>query len=309
VYGADNAAELLKRAERALTEGDAREAADLFRKARKLDPAVAPEADWGLARAAMVQGDRKTALALADALARAPASPERFAAVLLLKGLVLSRSEAPKDLDDAEAALRGAAAAAPASPAPLYNLGVLQVTRGRTEEGLAALERCRAIAPGSDLAQRAARIIRKPAIAGKALAPDFAITALSGETLTLAGLEGKVVLLDFWATWCPPCVASVAELRDLRRKWPEERLALVSVSVDRDEPAWRQFVASHGMTWPQCRDADDRMTRAFRVSAFPTYVLLDGDGVEVRRVTGLNERQSVGYRLQRELEGILGKRK
>ena len=101
----------------------------------------------------------------------------------------------------------------------------------------------------------------------------------------------------------------MGELRDLRRKWPEERLALISVSVDDDEAAWRGFVAGHGMTWPQHRDADGRLASAFRVSAFPTYILLDGDGVEVRRLSGLNERQSVGYRLQRELEGVLGKSK
>jgi thiol-disulfide isomerase/thioredoxin len=156
---------------------------------------------------------------------------------------------------------------------------------------------------------RAARIVRKPGLAGKSLAPDFAITTLSGETITLAGLEGKIVLLDFWATWCPPCVASVGELRDLRRAWPEERLALVSVSVDEDETAWRQFVAGHGMTWPQYRDTDERLVLAFRVSAFPTYVLLDGDGAEVRRVSGLDERHSVGFRLQRELEAVLGKKR
>jgi Flp pilus assembly protein TadD len=132
----DDAAALLKRGETALAEGAVHEAADLFQKARKLDPAVAPEADWGLARAALARGDRKKAVALADALARVPGSPQRLAAVLLLKGLALSKSDAPGELDDAEAAFRAAAEAAPASPAPLYNLGVLQVTRGRTEEGL-----------------------------------------------------------------------------------------------------------------------------------------------------------------------------
>ncbi|HUL78287.1 MAG TPA: TlpA disulfide reductase family protein [Vicinamibacteria bacterium] len=302
----DDPAALLKRAEAALAEGAPREAVDLFRKARKLDPAVAPQADWGLARAALAAGDRRRALELANALARKPSPPDQLAAVQLLKGLALSKSDAPGDLDAAEDAFRAAAEAVPTNPAPLYNLGVLQVTRGRTAEGLATLGRCREIAPGSDLAQRAARILRKPGIAGKVLAPDFTIHTLSGDTLTLAGLEGKVVLLDFWATWCPPCVASVGELRDLRRKWPEDRLALVSVSVDRDEPAWRQFVASHGMTWPQYRDANDTLTRAFRVSAFPTYVLLDPNGAEIGRISGLDERHSVGFRLQRELQTILG---
>jgi peroxiredoxin len=306
---ADDAAALLKRAEAALAEGAAGDAVELFRKARKIDPAVAPQADWGLARAALATGDRRRALDLANALLRVPGPPDQLAALQLLKGLALSKSHAPSDLDDAEAAFRAAAEAAPASPAPLYNLGVLQVTRGRTEEGVATMERCRAAAPTSDLALRAARIVRNPRLAGKTLAPDFTIKTLSGETLTLADFEGKVVLLDFWATWCPPCVASVGELRDVRRDWPEDRLALVSVSVDRDDAVWREFVAGHGMTWPQYRDRDERLVRAFRVSAFPTYVLLDADGAEVRRVSGLDERHSVGFRLQRELEAVLGRKK
>ncbi len=62
------------------------------------------------------------------------------------------------------------------------------------------------------------------------------------------------------------------------------------------------------MTWHQYRDVDHRLRRAFRVSAFPTYVLLDRDGVEVQRLNGLNERRSVGSRLQKALGALLGKR-
>ena len=306
---ADDAAALMKRGEAALSAGAAAEAAGLFEKARKADPAVALEASWGLARAAFARGEHKKALEIANTLVQAEKRRDRLAAVLMFKGVVLSKSEVARDLAEAEAVFRSAAELAPTSPAPLYSLGVLQIVGGRLEEGVATLQQCSAVAPDTDLAHRAARIVRKPTLAGKTLAPDFKILTLSGETVTPAALEGRVVLLDFWATWCPPCVASVSEIKALRRKWPEDQFALVSVSADRDEAAWRRFVAGHGMSWPQYRDADHRLTDAFRVSGFPTYVLLDRDGAEIRRLVGLNERQTVGYRLQQELDALLGKPK
>jgi thiol-disulfide isomerase/thioredoxin len=304
---AENAAEVLRRAEAALSAGRAREATLLFKKARKLDPALEPDAAWGLARAALASGDRKTAVALAEEVLADPTPSKRRAQALTLKGVALSKSDATGDLDEAEAAFRAATEADPRDPTPLYNLGVLQLTRGRTEEGLATLGRCREVAPSSELAHRADRVARNPRLAGKTLAPEFRIKTLSGQELTLGDLEGRVVLLDFWATWCPPCVASIDELRDLRRAWPEDRLAVVSISVDQDEDVWRSFVAANRMSWPQYRDADERLSRAFRVSSFPTYVLLDGDGVEVRRVFGLDEQRSIGFRLRTELESLLGR--
>jgi thioredoxin-like negative regulator of GroEL len=304
---AENAAEVLRRAEAALSAGRAREATDLFKKARKLDPALESDAAWGLARVAFASGDRKKAVAAADEILALPAPAKRRAQALTLKGVALSKGTGPNELDEAEAAFRAATEADPRDPTPLYNLGVLQLTRGRTEEGLATLGRCREVAPSSDLARRAERVTRNPRVAGKTLAPEFRVTTLTGQELTLRDLEGRVVLLDFWATWCPPCVASIGELRDLRKAWPEDRLAVVSISVDRDDDAWRSFVAGNRMSWPQYRDVDERLTQAFRVSSFPTYVLLDGDGVEVRRVSGLDEHQSIGFRLRKELEGLLGR--
>jgi thioredoxin-like negative regulator of GroEL len=304
---ADSATDLLNRGETALAVGDVATATSLFRKARKIDPGVASEADWGLARVALARGELKQALQIADRLSREPARAERRAALAMLRGLVLSRSASEEDLDAAEAAFLAAAETTPSSPAPLYDLGVLQITRGRKDEGLATLLRCRALAPDSDLARRAERIVRHPSAAGRKLAAEFSFTTLSGEALALADLEGRVVVLDFWATWCPPCVASVDELKALRRRWPAERLAIVSISADTNDAAWRAFVAKNGMTWPQYRDADARVARAFSVHAFPTYVLVDPEGVEIRRLEGLDPRHSVLYRLRDTLEEILGK--
>ncbi len=132
---------------------------------------------------------------------------------------------------------------------------------------------------------------------------------LQGKEISLATLRGRTVVLDFWGTWCPPCVASLPELKDVLRKYDTERLVLLSVSVGDEEGPWRAFVAKHGMTWPQYRDADHGLADAFGIHAFPTYVVIDGEGAILDQIQGLNDRQSLGYRLRARLEPLLeGKR-
>jgi thiol-disulfide isomerase/thioredoxin len=111
------------------------------------------------------------------------------------------------------------------------------------------------------------------------LAPAFSLQTLDGKTLTRDGLKGKVVLLDFWATWCAPCRKALPELKDLRRKNAGQPLVIVSVSVDQDRKLIESFVSSNGMSWPQAWDREGRVTGGvFRVSDFPSYVVLDAEG-------------------------------
>ena len=111
------------------------------------------------------------------------------------------------------------------------------------------------------------------------LAPAFTLQTLDGKTLTRDGLKGKVVLLDFWATWCAPCRKALPELKDLRQKNAGQPLVIVSVSVDQDRKVVESFAGSNGMSWPQAWDEGGRVTGGvFRVSDFPSYVVLDAEG-------------------------------
>ncbi|HEV2855894.1 MAG TPA: TlpA disulfide reductase family protein [Thermoanaerobaculia bacterium] len=111
------------------------------------------------------------------------------------------------------------------------------------------------------------------------LAPEFTLKTLDGKTLTRDNLKGKVVLLDFWATWCAPCRMALPELKDLREKNAGQPLVIVSVSVDESSKVVEEFARSNGMSWPQAWDGDMRITGGvFRVSDFPTYVVLDSEG-------------------------------
>jgi thiol-disulfide isomerase/thioredoxin len=111
------------------------------------------------------------------------------------------------------------------------------------------------------------------------LAPSFTLKTLDGKTLTRDGLKGKVVLLDFWATWCGPCRMALPELKDLQAKNAGKPLVIVSVSVDETAKVVEEFVRSNGMSWLQAWDRGMQVTGGvFRVDTFPSYVVLGADG-------------------------------
>lgn len=112
------------------------------------------------------------------------------------------------------------------------------------------------------------------------LAPDFTLPQLDGQMLRLSTYRGKVVLLDFWATWCGPCIQAVPELKEIRKKFANRPFELISISVDREKRKLEDFVKANEMTWPQYFDEGYRVAKdAFGVATFPSYFVLDGEGV------------------------------
>ncbi|HTW60916.1 MAG TPA: redoxin domain-containing protein [Terracidiphilus sp.] len=133
----------------------------------------------------------------------------------------------------------------------------------------------------ADLRQRAALYARNPDLARARMAPPFAVTTLDGRQISLDGLEGKVVLIDFWATWCGPCREALPHIREIARRFEGQPLVVLSVSLDDDEKKWRDFVAKNGMTWLQYRDGgfNGRLATLFGVRAIPATFTIDADGV------------------------------
>jgi thiol-disulfide isomerase/thioredoxin len=113
---------------------------------------------------------------------------------------------------------------------------------------------------------------------GRDPAPSFSLQTLDGKTLTRDNLKGKVVLLDFWATWCGPCLQALPEIKDLRQKNAGQPLVIVSVSADDKKKTVEEFAAKHGLDWTQVWDGEMKAASAFRVDSFPTYVLIDAEG-------------------------------
>jgi peroxiredoxin len=118
-------------------------------------------------------------------------------------------------------------------------------------------------------------------------APGFRLPSLAGEDVDLGSYRGKVVVLNFWATWCPPCVAEMPSLQRLHRALGPEGLAVVTVSTEEDEEALREFVTRHGLDLPVLLDPGGRVaSSAYRTTGYPETFVLDRAGVLLSHTIG-----------------------
>jgi len=116
-------------------------------------------------------------------------------------------------------------------------------------------------------------------------APAFSATSLAGDAISLASLQGSVVLLDFWATWCPPCREQIPHLIDLHDAYRARGFTVIGASVDHNPGVVAPFVTQMGITYPVIM-AEPAMSQAYKVRAIPTTVLIDQAGRIRRRYSG-----------------------
>jgi thiol-disulfide isomerase/thioredoxin len=143
------------------------------------------------------------------------------------------------------------------------------------------------IAPASSFAQQdqdnepVIRFVRNPDPA-----PDFKLTPLDGKPITLAALQGKVVLLNFWATWCGPCRAEIPDLVALQERY-KGRLQIIGLNVDDEEADIQQYVQETGINYPVAMTSNDVRIQFGGIPALPTSFLLDTEGRVVQKHVGL----------------------
>lgn len=255
-----------------------------FKRANELRDKKSAECYGWLAETYQAMGAYKNVVESADKLIElANGDRQLLLKGYNLKGLALQASAERKDekkLQAAEAVFRQGLAVEGAPAIMHYNLGVTLLQLKRDEEGVALMKKYIQMQPNSEYLEMARKMAENPRRARENYAPDFSFTSSEGEHITLEDLRGKVVLLDFWGTWCPPCVESVPELRGLHKRYSKEAsFVLLGISSDGDENEWREFTAKNKMVWPQYRDRDRRIQRAFGVRAFPTYILIDHEGI------------------------------
>jgi len=228
-------------------------------------------------RALKVAGDNKTA-ALQAHLVRA---------TLLTQ---MAGKPTDKKLKEAEEELHQALALDSTNAIAHLDLGMVLLRQERDSEGIPELNTF-VSSPNADSRSvaEARLVIANPIRARTPFAPHFSFTTHENQNVSNASLRGKVVLLDFWGTWCPPCRESVPILRDLNKKYAGKPFQLVGISSDDDEDVWKTFIQAQHMDWSEYIDLSDEVLQAFKVESFPTYIVLDKDGVIRFRQSGLGE--------------------
>ncbi len=207
-----------------------------------------------------------------------------------------------KKFQDAEAEFRTALAADDSLVDARLNLGIALLRMRRDDEGLRELKTYVEIAPkGADL-ENARRMIEDPRRAREAFAPAFSFTSRDGQHISLEDLAGKTVLIDFWGSWCQPCVASTPGLIRLRRKFVGQPVVFLGIAQDQED-TWTRYLERNAMDWPQYLDSSNRVLRLFNVHTYPTYVILDGDGVMRARRSGYG--RDTDSWLEREIKKTL----
>jgi len=290
----DAVAQALAQGDAFLKRKDFQQAIDAYRKADKLSRHTCAECYLRMFTADRQTGDLPAALDDAKRAVKAAGDNKILAGRgHLLRGALLAQmagKPSDKKLKEAEDETRQALALDPSQVIAHYNLGQILIRQERDSEGVVELKDYIA-APGANpkTVSEARRMIADPIRAREPFAPDFSFTTLEGQTISNALLRGKVVLLDFWGTWCGPCRESVPTLLAIRKKYLQRPVELVGVSSDQDEQAWKRFIASNHMDWPEYIDLTGQVRERFAVDSYPTYVVVDRDGIIRFRQSGFSE--------------------
>ena len=125
-----------------------------------------------------------------------------------------------------------------------------------------------------------------------AMAPDFSLINLKGETVSLSDFRGKVVILDFWATWCPPCKAEIPGFVELHSKYADQGLEIIGISLDQgDLSVVPTFTESYNVQYPILYYKDEVIMNYGGIRSIPTTFIIDKDGKIVERLVGYKPKE------------------
>lgn len=133
-------------------------------------------------------------------------------------------------------------------------------------------------------------------------APAFTLDRVDGGQLSLDELKGKVVIIDFWATWCPPCIKGIPDFVDLHKTYADKGFEMVGISVDRGGPTVvRQFMEKNGVQYPMVMASMDVINAYEVFSGIPTTFIIDKDGNIVEKIVGYQPKQYFENHIKRLL--------
>ncbi len=182
--------------------------------------------------------------------------------------------------------------------AGLAGVALFFLTLGIADWGRSRLGEPRsASGPADTVAGLSMMLGLEPPPGGRTAAPDFTLPALGGGTIRLAELKGQVVMLNFWATWCPPCRAEMPAMERLYREYASRGFAIVAIDYREGPDLVQPFVEELGLTFPIALDRDGKVTDAkYPTGGLPTTYILDRQGRVVARRIGFADWDSAAAR-------------
>lgn len=264
---------------------DSAAALEAFRKADKQDGGHCVACETQAYKLAGLVGDFKTQREEAALLLANGAGPADKAEAHYLAGKACLAEGGyrifEQPFQDADSEFQEALKLQPEKAVCLYEDGVALAHLHQYAKAQERFQQYMKVAPATELDYKRARLFAaQPELARKRVSPAFEVTSLDGRPIAMKSLAGKVVLIDFWATWCGPCRNALPHLKEIEQKFRNEPFAVISVSLDVDETTWKNFVKQNGMTWLQYRDGgfDGPLATTFAVKAIPTTFTIDADG-------------------------------
>jgi cytochrome c biogenesis protein CcmG, thiol:disulfide interchange protein DsbE len=134
-------------------------------------------------------------------------------------------------------------------------------------------------------------------------APEFSITADNGRTITPSNFGGKLLVLNFWATWCPPCIEELPSLIEFQQRFAKSGVVVLGLSVDKDEKAYRDFLTRARVSFLTARDPDNKITADYGTFKFPETYIIDGRGKVLRKI--ISAQNWMSERVISDVESLL----
>ena len=295
-------------------QGKYEDALTQYKKANRLMQDSSLECLWGMAQSFSKLGASRNTMQTCDRMIELSGDNVYFRVKAWnlrgneLSAAAMANPEKPDQnkLQEALTAYREVLKLSSALDMAHYNLGMTLIRMNRVDEGVGELKVYVQNAEDRELVEKAQKIIQNPRRAVENYAPDFSMVTSAGEYISSDDLRGKIVLLDFWGAWCQPCVSAIPFLSGLSKKYRKEPFALISIDVNDEESKWRDFIDKNRMDWTQMRDANNKVSRLFQINAFPSYILIDHEGI-IRywgRGSGMQTENEVSSAVKKALKAL-----
>jgi cytochrome c biogenesis protein CcmG/thiol:disulfide interchange protein DsbE len=115
-------------------------------------------------------------------------------------------------------------------------------------------------------------------------APDFKVVTDGGKTVSLSNFGGKLLVLNFWATWCPPCINEVPSLDAFQKEFKDKGVVVLGVSIDKNEKLYKRFLDRFRISFETTRDPDANISAEYGTFQFPETYLIDSHGKVVEKI-------------------------